>query len=73
MIERSDLNSFNPADLSSYSGDDFIYREANNNNAKSQIFLYTKKGYEMQYNSLQWPKPIEYKELARHKPVNTDC
>lgn len=73
MIEKSDLDGFNPADLSSYSGDDFIYREANNNNAKSQIFLYTKKGYEMQYNSLQWPKPIEFKELARYKPVNTDC
>lgn len=73
MIEKSDLDSFNPADLSSYSGDDFIYREVNNNYAKPQVFLYTKKGFENQYNSLQWPKQIEYKELAKYKPSNTDC
>ncbi|RWX03574.1 M56 family metallopeptidase [Flavobacterium cerinum] len=72
-IEKSDLDSFNPADLTSYSGNDFVYREVNNNYAKPQVFLYTKKGFENQYNSLQWPKPIEYKELARYKPANTDC
>lgn len=73
IIEKSDLDSYNPGDLTSYSGDDFIYREANNNYAKPQVFLYTKKGFENQYNSLQWPKPIEYKELAKYKPANTDC
>lgn len=71
-IEKADLDNFNPADLTSYSSDGFVYHELNDTNAKPQVFLYTKQGFENQYNSLAWPKPIEYKEIAGYKPAN-DC
>ncbi|MNK67402.1 BlaR1 peptidase M56 [compost metagenome] len=69
-IERGDLDNFNPNELYFFDGP--VNQEANNKNTKPQVILYTKQGFENQYNSLEWPKPIEYKYIAKYRPAN-DC
>lgn len=65
-IQKGELDNYNPTEIYSSVG------STNNKNGKPEIYLYTKQGFENQYNSLTWPKPIEYKELAGYKPAN-DC
>lgn len=68
QMKKSDLDQFNADDVLSYS-DDFIKTNSGTNGVKQQeVFLYTKQGFEDHYNSLEWPKPIEYKEILKLRP-----
>ena len=68
QMKKSDLDQFNADDVLSYS-DDFIKTNSGTGGVKQQeVFLYTKQGFEDHYNSLEWPKPIEYKEILKLRP-----
>ena len=62
QMKKTDLDQFNPAELMSYS-ENFISHPNSGNPQEKEVFLYTKQGFEDHYNSLEWPKPIEYKEI----------
>lgn len=68
QMKKADLDQFNADDVLSYS-EDFIKTNAGTGGVKQQeVFLYTKQGFEDHYNSLEWPKPIEYKEILKIRP-----